>query len=281
MASNSTLTEVRDRGWLNGLAPLWRKENHGLWGTWAWLVQILIWIAIIDGMMVIVALAESKMATQENNQVISQAEASEVEQGPKATILMVYFIFAGTIPTCAKVISGHETIIDERKMGTAAWVLSKPVSRAAFLLSKLYADALGVLATMILVQGLIAYFSYKAIIGTWLSFPGFLAAMGLIFLFMLFYLALILMLGTLFQSRGPVIGIPLVLISAGYLTALIPWLGKFMPVNLIMSVGEQLSLAEALAVGQPLSTVAPIISTVLLIILFIIIALVRFEREEF
>jgi hypothetical protein len=41
------------------------------------------------------------------------------------------------------------------------------------------------------------------------------------------------------------------------------------------------SLAEALAQGQPLPTVVPLISTGLLIILFTILALVRFEREEF
>jgi hypothetical protein len=28
MAGNTALIEVKDRGWLNGFAPLWRKENH-------------------------------------------------------------------------------------------------------------------------------------------------------------------------------------------------------------------------------------------------------------
>jgi hypothetical protein len=43
----------------------------------------------------------------------------------------------------------------------------------------------------------------------------------------------------------------------------------------------QPSLAEALAQGQPFPTVALLISTGLLVILFIIVTLVRFEREEF
>jgi len=40
-------------------------------------------------------------------------------------------------------------------------------------------------------------------------------------------------------------------------------------------------LAEALVQGQPLPTVTLIISTGFLVILFFILALVRFEREEF
>jgi hypothetical protein len=42
----------------------------------------------------------------------------------------------------------------------------------------------------------------------------------------------------------------------------------------------QPSLAEAFAQGQPFPTVASFISTGLLVIVFFIVALVRFEREE-
>jgi ABC-2 type transport system permease protein len=269
MAGNTTLIEVKDRGWLNGFEPLWRKENHGWWGTWSWLVKILVWTAIIDGMLALVML-------------MSQVEAGKAEEPLEQTALMIYFIFAGIVPACGVIIFGHETLIDERKMGTAAWVLSKPVSRAAFLLSKFFADALGVLTTMVLVQGLVAYFIYKASTGIWLSIPGFLAGLGLIYLFLIFFLALTLMLSTLFHSRGPVIGIPLVFISCSYLAILVPWLGKVMPSSLILSLESgQPSLAEALAQGQPLQTVTPILATVLLVILFILVALVRFGREEF
>jgi ABC-2 type transport system permease protein len=269
MAGNGTLIEVKDRGWLNGFGPLWRKESHGWWGTWSWLLKILVWTAIIDGMLAMVTF-------------LSQAEAGNADEPIEQTALMIYFIFAAIVPACAVIIFGHETLIDERKMGTAAWVLSKPVSRAAFLLSKFSADALGMLTTMVLVQGIVAYFIFKATIGISLSIPGFLAGLGLIYLFLIFFLALTLMLGTLFHSRGPVIGIPLVFISCSYLAILVPWLGKVMPSSLILSLESgQPSLSEALAQGQPLPTVTPILATVLMVILFIIIALVRFTREEF
>ena len=263
MAGNTNLIAVKDRGRLNGFSPLWRKENHSLWGTRSWLIQIIVWTAIIDGMLALITFMDS---------------GESLEQ----TALMVYFLFAAMIPACAAVIFGHETIIDERKMGTAAWVLSKPVSRAAFVLSKLSADALGMLATQVLVEGVVAYIIYKITTGISLSIPGFLAALGLVFLFLLFFLALTLMLGTLFRSRGPVIGIPLGFISASYLTVLIPWLRELMPASLVMNLApEQASLAESLARGLPLPDVTPIIATVILIVIFILIALWRFQREEF
>ncbi len=55
-----------------------------------------------------------------------------------------------------------------------------------------------------------------------------------------------------------------------------------MPSYVFLDLGSgQPSLAAAPAQGQPLPTVAPILSTFLLITLFIIVALVRFEHEEF
>jgi uncharacterized membrane protein len=132
------------------------------------------------------------------------------------------------------------------------------------------------------VPGFIAYIIHKAITGISLSILGFLAGLGLVYLYVIFFLTLTLMLTTLFQARGPVIGIGLVLISCNFLARMSPWLGKIMPTNLFMSVTPgQPSLAEALARGQPLLTVTPIIITGLLTILFIAVALVRFEREEF
>jgi ABC-2 type transport system permease protein len=263
MASNAALIEVKDHGRLNGFVPLWRKEMHGWWGTWAWLVKIFLWIAVIDGILAI-------------------AIFSVTEESIEQTFLMVFFLLAAMFPAFAVIIFGQDTLIDERILGTAAWVLSKPVSRAAFLLAKLAVSALGVLVSMVLVPGLVAYILYRVAAGIWLSIPGFLAGLGLITLFLLFYLALTIMLGTLFHSRGPVIGIPLVVISCTYLAFVAPWLGEIMPTNMVLSVESgQPTLAAALVLGQPLPTVMPILITGLLVIVFIIVALVRFEREEF
>ena len=107
-------------------------------------------------------------------------------------------------------------------------------------------------------------------------------ALGRLALLLLFYLSLTYMLGTLFHSRGPVIGISMLLVFGNQLVGLAPWLGYIMPWNLVMDLGpQQPSLAIALAQGRPLPTVTPIIGTILLTVTFILVALWRFQREEF
>ena len=281
MASNTALIAVKDRGWLDGFGPLWRKECHSWWGSWRWLVTTLVWIAIIDGMLATVVLLP-KAGVAGADQAASRTEVGNTEESPEQTALMIYFVFAGIVAAYGLVVFGHETLIDERKMGTAAWVLSKPVSRTAFLLARLSADALGVLTTMVLVQGLVAYWVYKAATGIWLPIPGFMAGLALVYLYLVFVLALTLMLGTLFHSRVPVIGVAMATVSSGFVPIFLPWLATVMPSTLVLSLGSgRPSLAEALAQGHPPSTLGPIIVTGLLVILFIAVAVVRFQREEF
>jgi ABC-2 type transport system permease protein len=269
MASNTALIAVKDRGRLDGFGPLWRKESCAWWGTWSWLVKILMWVVIIDGILALATMGGPMVEAVETGQVVSQAETgpagtSPAETSPateslEQTSQMVFFLMTAMLPAAYVIIFGENTLIDERKLGTAAWVLSKPVSRAAFLLSKLFAHALGVLGTMVVVQGVVAYFIYKAATGISLSFPGFLAGMGLISLFLISVLALILMLGTLFNSRGPLLGISTAFISGNVLAALaVPGLSNVMPAYMFFSpVSGQPPLAVILAQGQPLPTVMP------------------------
>jgi ABC-2 type transport system permease protein len=172
-------------------------------------------------------------------------------------------------------------IIDEKKSGTAAWIMSKPASRPAFILAKWVANVIALLIIIIVVQGAVAYLQMSNFLGSALPVVPFASGMALVGLNMLFYLTLTLMLGTLFNDRGPVIAIPIgILFSAmfiiGYLgdTAyLMPWL--------IIPSGSHLGLATEAMMGQPLSTTTPILATVVWIVIFVSAALWRFRREEF
>ncbi len=68
-----------------------------------------------------------------------------------------YAIFAGLFPAVGVVIIMQGVVVGEKKSGTAAWVLSKPVTRPAFILSKVIANSLGVLVTMVVLPGIVAY----------------------------------------------------------------------------------------------------------------------------
>jgi tellurite resistance protein TehA-like permease len=80
-----------------------------------------------------------------------------------------------------------------------------------------------------------------------------------------------------------VIGIPLGLIF-GYQIVLqvAPALQNVMPYWLVNPLGQpQTSLAAAVLTGQPLPSVTPIIGSAVGVVIFIVIALWRFRREEF
>jgi hypothetical protein len=70
MASNTALIEVKDRGRLNGFAALWRKESRLWWGTRSWLVKILIWIWVLDGMLAMVLFSSPVVAGAETSQAM-------------------------------------------------------------------------------------------------------------------------------------------------------------------------------------------------------------------
>ena len=282
MASNAQLIAVKDCGIFNGYRNLFRRENRQWFGTWQWLVQAGIWMAIINGILATIMLAAPKIEAAQARAEISTAEAAQASATVAQTGLMVFFIFSGLAAGAGVVIIAQDALIGEKQSGTAAWVLSKPVSRLSFILSKLGADALGVLVSMVLIQGGVAYLIYRAGTGIALGIPHFLGALGLVYLTLLFYLSLTYMLGTLFRSRGPVIGIPLLLVFGNSFSNMLPFLGKILPWNLVMDLGpEQPALAIILAQGLPLPTITPILCTAGLSLVFIAVALWRFSREEF
>ena len=65
-------------------------------------------------------------------------------------------------------------LVGEKRSGTAAWVLSKPISRPAFFLAKLIANAIGTLVTITLAQGLIGYLVIYLGLDTAPALPAFL-----------------------------------------------------------------------------------------------------------
>ncbi len=185
------------------------------------------------------------------------------------------------------VILAQDAILNERHSGTTAWVLSKPLQRPAFILSKLIAYGLGFLATWVLIPNIIFYLQLVAAGREGLSILGFVGIIGLSYLNLLFYMTLALMLATLFNNRAPGLGITLLIAWMGPLQILakpmqryVPWLEDILPWKLIGGVGEA-PLAGYLALGAPLPTVVPIIATVLWCVLFVGVAIWRISREEF
>ncbi len=118
-------------------------------------------------------------------------------------------------------------------------MLSKPLRRPAFILAKLIAHGLGLLATWVVLPGAVVAYLEFAILGKlYLPMAGFAGMLGLMYLNLLFYLALVLMLATLFQGRGPVLGIPLIVVWGWMITPLGVALADVMPWRLLIDLGQ-------------------------------------------
>lgn len=205
-----------------------------------------------------------------------------VQQDQTVSALVVFLTFSVFELPLVAIIAGQEALIGERQLGTAAWVLSKPVSRAAFILSKLAASSTGILVTGVVIQGLVAYIQLSLRVASPWSIAGFSGAMGLLILNFMFYLTLTYMLGSIFANRSSVLGISLAMALIGpVVLQSLPVVGEFTPWSFFLPVTEGVPADLAVALGQPLPSVTPVICTVLLSTLFIIVALIRFEREEF
>jgi ABC-2 type transport system permease protein len=274
VATNAELIPVRERGWQMGFANLLRKELGAWWRTRMWWMQALIWLAILNGMVAMMLWGVPDEGGANPGDLMSAAPTRG---------LFIFLIFCGIALPVAALIVGQDALIEEKKSGTAAWVLSKPVSRAAMVLTKLIAHGFGFLVIAILLQGLVAYLQIMAAGGK-VTVPNFLAALGLVYLNLLFYLTLTLMLGALFAGRGGVLGIAFGLlfgyqIFIGLANGIIAYIGPWALVVQTPLSSEPLSVLAA--VGQPLPTVVPIVVTALWCVVFTAVAVWRFGREEF
>ena len=263
---NNSMTPVLGAGWSRGLGNVLRGELKSWFATRRWWVQIIIWAASVNLIYFIVALTTPK----------SRASMD--------TTLMLFNIFMGLAGPIGVSILMQTVVVGEKRSGTAAWVLSKPVSRVAFIVAKLIANGTGIIVTMILAQGLIASLISTFMLGFPLSVPAFLAALSVHFVNVLFYLTLTLMLGTIFEHTGPVIGISIAFLFVQNISmSFFPVLARFVPWTLAIPANGAAnpSIAMNLMTGTEVPSFMPLYVALLAITVFIVLALWIFQKQEF
>lgn len=264
MSGNEAFEMEVARGWSRGLNAMLRSGLARWFKTRTWWVNSLIWSAVIG--LILVGVAFNPQAP------------------PFEELLSLFTVFIGLFPAVGVVIIMQDVIVGEKNEGTAAWVLSKPVTRQAFVLSKVMTNAVGILLSMVFLPGCVAYAILSIAHHSMLDPIGFLASLGVVFVSNFFFLSLTLMLGTLFNIRAPVIGIPLaVLFFQQNLIGLLLSLRFILPWNLTIPLGNTSSLVLSYLMGSPPSSEHLLIFLIIVIesLLFISIGLWRFSREEF
>jgi len=257
----ATLIPVVPTGWWGGLGNLVRKELGQWWGTRLWWIQLLVWMVILNGVTTVIML---------DSGVDAAARFDEA--------LQTFMLVGATAIGIGVVLTVQGAVVGEKELGTAAWVVSKPVSRASFVLAKLIAYTVGFVVTALVGPAVVFAVEAAVLLSLPVSYGSFAIGLGVLALAVFFYIALTLALGTLFTSRGPVAGIGIALLLIGlFFNGMLP-----QPVVLAMPwlLGD---IASAVALGStlPSNWLVPVIATAVASIAFVFVAVRSFGREEF
>jgi ABC-type transport system involved in multi-copper enzyme maturation permease subunit len=264
MSGNEAFELVSGTGWTRGLSNMLRSGLRRWFKTRTWWVQCLIWGGVVGG--------------------ITSAVAFSSPPPPLIELIMLFTVFVGLFPAVGVVIIMQDALVGEKREGTAAWVLSKPVTRQAFVLSKVVSNSVGILTTMVIVPCAIGYVIFTVVQKSAPDPAGYLAAMLVIFISDFFFLSLALMLGALFNNRAAVIAIPLaVLFMQQNLIQFLPALRFVLPWDLVIPLGNTNSLVVSLMLRTPVLSEHLTTLVIILVecLLFLAIGVWRFGREEF
>ena len=276
MSANLDFQNVNEWEGLRGFSNLFRKENGAWWGTRRWWINTLLWTTLLCGLTAILLFAPSEEA--------NQASAAEIAQAGGLTAyilslgLSVFFEFGGPMLAIGTIILAQDLIIGEKQSGMAEWLLSKPVVRRSYVLAKLAANALPVLVLLVGLPSALVYGMLSLRMGMLFPAAPFLSAVGVMSVHSLFYLTLTLMLGTIFNTRAPILGIALASVLGGGI------LGGFIKPLYYVTPWILPKVAWLTATGQSMPaemSVASLVATTLWGALFIFVALAKFEKMEF
>src|SRR5512136_427159 len=263
MSTNEALlVPRRERGWRIGLRSMLSKELAAWWKTRRWWVQCLVAVLLLNG-----SLAVNLRGDMGTPNAVENAT-------------LAFLVTAALWVPIAAVSMAQDAILGEKHSGTAAWVLSKPLRRPAYVLAKLIAHGLGLFVAWVALPGVVGYLQLLKPAAGYFTPLRIAGVMALDYLNLLFFLTLALMLATFFNGRGPVLGISLVLAWAGPMPLIstpiqthAPWLYDVLPWRMLVDFNTNQPLAGYLANGRPLPTVVPLIATALWCVLFTAVAI--------
>ncbi len=170
------------------------------------------------------------------------------------------------------ILLGMGAVAGEKERGQAALILSKPLPRWAFLLSKFVAQAL--LYTLAFLLAALGAYYYTLILFEPFAFWPFLAGNGLLLLWLLTFTAVTLLASTLSRSSGAAAGGALLGAVVLLLAGAIPQLAPFAP-GALVSWASQLGLATAVAPQG-----GALVANVVLVIVFLLASTAAFEAQE-
>ena len=253
---------------MSGLVPLLRKELLEQWRTRRLLVVAVVFVALGIGSPflarytaeLIEALGDAPFEIQLPEPSLADAVNQFLRNLGQAGILTSILLAMGSVAT-------------EKERGTAALILSKPVSRAAYLAAKLV--AIGLTLAIALLLAAVGGYVYTAFLFEAPSVAGWLGMTALLFLSLFTYAVLTFLGSALTRSvvAAAAIGVGGMILLA--IVAGIPSIAPYLPAGLS---GEP---AAALALGtDPGPLVGPILANLALTAGLAFLSWLVFRHQE-
>lgn len=275
MTGRTEFERVKEFPLFRGSRNLFRKEAQRWWGTRRWWINGLLWPAILGGLVFIILFIFPPIAEVTDDPSIVEAGGPipfAIEMGRT-----VFFEMGTMALAIGVVILAQDMIIQEKQSGITEWILSKPVARQSYILAKLGAISLAVLVLMIILPSLVVYGLFFARTGELFPPGNFLTGVGVMTIHTFFYLTLTLAAGTIFENRAPILGIAFgSLLGGSFVSGLIKPLLYVTP-WILAKVASGAASGTSLPRGM---MVAPLASTVIWCVVWVALAIWRFNRVE-
>lgn len=281
--SEDQLISVSDNNRLNDFLNLLRLEADRWWGTNNWLVQLIAWVVIINSMFLLVLMQGVESL------VTSPAYASALEpfakyssdlyvQAKLSIGLAAFTEIAVMVVPVGVIITMQNSLVGERDSGTLAWLISQPINRSTVVVAKILANSTHLILFVTIFPSIAFYGLVYSQTGILLPFGPLVGHVCLLALEIVFYVSLVTMLGTLFKSRGPILIISLGLAFVGDLVKSVPELfdlvSDFTPRFFGMN-------GFNLFVEGELLRITPLVVVPVLSVIFVVVSLIVFTRDEF
>jgi len=246
--------------WYAGMKNLVRRELFHERTRMYWTQQMIIWALITNGMVALILTLPGDLV----GVMMPVYTFSLVIFYNMLSFLIILFI----------PILLQGVVIDEKVTGIAAWILSKPVSKKAYLISKMITSILPIILVSVVINGAIGYGVF-VVFGYTPNAVGFAMNLGLTGVVVAYFASLTIMVGTITTSRGKVLAAAIGLgVGANILANFFPLIMFIVPYALPL-------LGLGLITGDAVMGIDLIlISACVQIALFTTIALFVFERTE-
>ncbi len=256
------LVRISANTWLRGFYPIFRKELMRRFGNKRWISSLVIWMGLsVLPTISLITVGDSLLPAN------------------RGVGLLSLFLWVGTFPmSIGTIVISQGTIVEEKLTQTLLWICSKPLSPSAFILGKFAAFSLYIAVIMLGAPALVIGITAVIFGINPASLLGYLGSIIMIYLLLLFMLALTLMLGAFFQKIASVTAIAFIVYVGGgslnankYLRQIEPYSFGALQRYAVESAAGSFSIQASIAMGV----------TLLLIVMFLFIASWQMERHEF